>query len=245
MKSRARAACVSIAFAVLVIPILSQGVHALEELPTGITLFTEEKRYVAGERVHLMAQLHEQAASNTLAIFTVFAPDNEKFLTSKQVIQGNFLDFAFSLDEDETRTGEWTVNVRYLDVDEDATFVLLDKGLYDRALLDSPVLKDSRGEEVALEDVKAGADLTITASLENDEDESRPYAFVAQVLDGDGLPVFVSISMGTLSPGQTASPAVNWKPAQSGTYTVEVFAWNSLSDPMPLDDKRSGTFEVY
>jgi hypothetical protein len=38
---------------------------------------------------------------------------------------------------------------------------------------------------------------------------------------------------------------VNWKPAQSGTYTVEVFAWNSLSDPMPLDDKRSGTFEVY
>lgn len=245
MKSRARAAYVSIALAVLLIPVLSQAVYALETLPSGVTLFTEEKRYVAGEKVRLMAQMHEQAASNTLALFTVFTPDNEIFLATKQTVEGSFLDFAFSLDEDEARTGEWRINVKYLDINESATFTLLDKGLYDRAILESPVLRDSRGSEVAPEDIRVGADLAITASLENDEDESRPYAFVAQVLDKDGLPVFVSILMGTISPGQTASPAASWKPAQSGTYTVEVFAWNSLGYPIPLDDKRSSTFEVY
>jgi hypothetical protein len=208
-------------------------------------MFTEEKRYVAGETVHLFAQLHEYAASNTLALFTVYAPDDEKFLTSKQTIQGNLLNFAFSLDKDETRTGLWTVNVRYLDVNESATFTLLDKGLYDKAVLNSPALRASNGSAIAPEDVRAGADVAITASLENDENESRPYVFVAQVIDENGLPVFVSLATGTMSAGQTATPAVNWKPAESGTYTVEVFAWSSLADPMPLDDKQFGVFEVY
>lgn len=244
MNTRVRAAFASIALAALIVPVLSQA-YALESLPTGVTMFTEEKRYVAGETVHLFAQLHEQAASNTLALFTVYSPDEEIFLISKQTIQGNLLNFAFSLDKDETRTGLWTVNVRYLDINEDATFTLLDRGLYDKAVLNSPALRAGNGSAIAAEDVRAGTDVAITASLENDENESRPYVFVAQVIGSDGLPVFVSLVTGTMSAGQTAAPAVNWKPAESGTYTVEVFAWSSLADPMPLDDKQFGVFEVY
>lgn len=245
MKTRVHAVFASIVAAILVIPILSQGVYALESLPSGITMFTEEKRYVAGETVHLVAQLHEFAASNTLALFTIYAPDNETFLISKQTIQGNFLNFAFAIDKDETRTGEWTVNVRYSDINEDATFMLLDRGLFDKAVLNSPALLDRNGNEIAPEDIRAGADMIITANLENDEDEQRPYVFVAQVIDEGGVPVFVSLVTGTISPGQTASPILNWKPAEGGTYTVEVFAWSSLANPAPLDDKQSGTFEVY
>ncbi len=245
MKSMVHAAYASIVLAVLVIPILSQGAYALESLPSGTTLFTEEKRYVAGETVRLIAQLHDFAAVNTLALFTVFTPDHQTFLASKQTIDGNIVNFSFKIDSEETRTGEWTVNIKYMSVNEDATFTLLDKGLYDKAVLNSPALHDRNGNALAPENVVAGTDVVITASLENDENENRPYVFAAQVLDEDGVPVFVSLTTGTASPGQTASPAVNWKPAGSGTYTIEVFAWSSLANPAPLDDKQSGTFEVY
>ena len=245
MNSTIRAACAAIAFAAIVAPLLSQGAYALDSLPAGVTMFTEEKRYVAGETVRLVAQLHEHAISNTLALFTVYAPDDETFLVSKQTIQGNMLNFIFSIDKDETRTGEWTVNVRYSDINENATFTLLDKGLYDKAVLNSPVLRDGRGAELAPESIRAGTEMVITAGLENDEEESRPYVFAVQVLDEDGMPALVSLMTGNMSPGQTANPSINWKPAESGTYTVEVFAWSSLANPVPLDDKRAGTFEVY
>ncbi len=244
MNAGVRAVYASIVLAALIIPVLSQA-YALESLPSGVTMFTEEKRYVAGDTVRLFAQLHEHVGSNTLALFTVYAPDSERFLTSKQAIKGDLLDFAFSLDKDEARTGLWTVNVRYLDVNEDATFTLFNKGLYDRAILNAPALRGMNGGEIAAEDVRAGSDLAITAVLENDDKEGQPYVFVAQVLDESGLPVFVSLATGTLAPGQNASPAVNWRPAESGTYTIEIFAWNSLSSPAPYDDKRSGVFEVY
>ena len=245
MKTPVRAACASIALTVLLIPVLSQAVYALDSLPSGITMFTEEKRYVAGERVHVMADLHDFTTANTLILYTIFAPGNELFLSSRQTVDSNFFDFSFLIDEKESRTGEWTVNVKYAGVNEDTTFALLDKGLYDKAVLNSPVLRDNRGGELAPEEIRAGTDMVITASLENDEEESRPYVFAVQVLDKDSEPVLVSLVSGNMPPGQAASPSINWKPAASGTYTIEVFAWSSLANPVPLDDKQTGTFEVY
>lgn len=226
----------------LLIPIASQSVFALNSLPSGMTLFTEQKRYIAGESVHLMGQIHDSVASNSLILLTVFDPDQQRVFTSKQAISSNTLDFSFPLDKKETRTGEWTINIKYSDMNENARFMLVESGLFDTAVLNKPVLRNGQG--AVPENVRTGETMAISADLENDERTKQPYVFVAQVIDATGATVMVSFITGTLPSGATVSPSVQWQPSAAGTYVVQVMAWSSLADPVPLDEKRTGVFEI-
>lgn len=228
--------------ALLVIPIMSQSALALNSLPSGMTLFTEQKKYIAGESVRLIGQIHESVATNSLILLTVFDPDQERVFTSKQAISSNTLDFSFPLDKKETRTGEWTINVRYSDMNENAKFMVVEEGMFDTALLHKPVLKNDQG--VTLEHPKAGQKMVISADLENDENAKQSYVFVAQVVDAAGSTVAVSFITGTLPSGSTVSPSVQWQPDAAGTYVVQVMAWSSLANPTPLDEKRTSVFEI-
>ncbi len=87
--------------------------------------------------------------------------------------------------------------------------------------------------------------MTISAAVENDlDDTAQQFVFVAQVLDEDGILVYVSFVTGSVGAGQTASPSVHWTPKAGGSYTVEVFVWNSLASPVALVDKQVGAFEI-
>ena len=228
--------------ALLVIPVISQSALALNSLPSGMTLFTEQKKYIAGESVRLIGQIHNSVATNSLILLTVFDPSQERVFTSKQSISSNTLDFSFPLDKKESRTGEWTINVRYSDMNEDAKFMVVEKGMFDTAVLNKPVLINIQG--VALENPKAGQKLAISADLENDEKAKQSYVFVAQVIDAAGSTVMVSFITGTLPSGATVSPSVQWQPGAAGTYVVQVMAWSSLANPAPLDEKRTSVFEI-
>jgi hypothetical protein len=42
---------------------------------------------------------------------------------------------------------------------------------------------------------------------------------------------------GTLPAGETLSAAQSWVPTVAGTFTVEVFLWESVTTPVPLYNK--------
>lgn len=233
------------AIIVLTVPFLSHipGAFATS-LPSGMTLFTAEKRYTAGENVELVGFIQNYPIVSDLAIFSVFAPDNERFLTSRQTIGEDTFTFSFTLDSKETRTGEWTINVRYADLDEDTTFLLVKEDVFDTAILYEPVLRDTAGNELAPEEQRANERMVISASLENDEDEQQAYVFVIQVIDESGSTVMISVTTGTLPASATASPSLEWQPGAAGTYMVDVMAWSSLGSPIALDAKQTGTFEI-
>jgi len=235
-------ATTSILMAILVIPIMSQSALALNSLPSGMTLLTEQKKYIAGESVRLVGQIHDSVASNSLILLTVFDPNQQRVFTSKQAISSSTLDFSFPLDKKEARTGEWTINVRYSDMNENAKFMVVEKGMFDTAVLNKPVLKNIQG--VALENPKAGQKTVISADLENDEHTKQSYVFVAQVIDAAGSTVMVSFITGTMASGATVSPSIEWQPSVAGTYVVQIMAWSSLAKPVPLDEKQTGVFEI-
>lgn len=233
------------AIMLLALPFLSHVPSAFAtSLPSGMTLFTAEKRYTAGENVELVGFIQNYLVVTDQAIFSVFAPDNERFLTSRQTIGENTFAFSFTLDSAETRTGEWTINVRYADLDEDVTFLLVKEDLFDTAVLYEPVLRDVAGNELAPEQQRAGERMVISASLENDEDEQQAYAFVIQVVDESGSTVMISVRTGSLPASATASPSLEWQPGAAGTYTVDAMAWSSFGSPLALDEKRTSTFEI-
>lgn len=244
MNVQRHAVAITILMAVLMIPITTIPSALATTFPSGMTLFTAEKRYTAGERVELLGQIQNYPVVTDLILFSVYSPDQERVLTSRQTLTSDTLRFSFPLDSNETRTGEWTINVRYADLNEEATFMLVEKGGFESAILYRPVLQDSRGNELAAEEQRAGERLAIRAELENDEIEQQSYVFVVQVIDERGFTVMFTVTTGTLQGGATANPSVNWQPATAGTYTAEVMAWSSLGTPVALDAKQSSTFEI-
>ena len=205
-------------------------------------MFTKEKLYVPGQTVHLIGQIHQFIPGNNIMMVNVFKPDGEPYMLSRPAIGNSFFDFSFLVDS-KAPEGKWNIVVRYAAEMAETTFIVTTSGL-DRAILGKPTLLNGQGVETAPEERKAGRLMTITADLDSDTEQPQQFAFIVQVYDGSGNPVKTSFVLGSMDPLTRVNPSVNWTPAASGTYTVDVMVWSSLSNPVPLTEKQSRVFEI-
>ncbi|MDP3779587.1 MAG: hypothetical protein Q8Q69_00140 [Nitrosopumilaceae archaeon] len=74
----------------------------------------------------------------------------------------------------------------------------------------------------------------IVADLSNGQDRDQKFAYIVQIHNENDIVVSLSWLTGNLSPYQTFSPAQSWIPTQAGTYTVQIFVWESVDSPTPL-----------
>lgn len=216
---------------------------AVNSLPSGITLFTTEKMYTAGQTVRILGQIHSYSGGSPM-LMTVYSPEQKAVLSNTISSAGQIVEFTFPLDKGEIREGTWRVVVIYADLRAETTFSLMNKYSFHQAILGKPVLKDNMGNPPTPERQRAGHAMEISAEVENDQDMLLQFAFITQVLDQNKISVYASFVTGTIGPSQTTTPAVNWTPKASGIYNVEVFIWNSLGAPIPLADKQTNTFEI-
>jgi hypothetical protein len=49
---------------------------------------------------------------------------------------------------------------------------------------------------------------------------------------------------GSLSPRQSFSPAQSWIPNESGNYHIQIFVWESITNPEALSSPLSMTVKV-
>lgn len=134
---------------------------------------------------------------------------------------------------------------RCSNITEERTFVVFATDVHDQAILGQPLLKDIEGKELSEEGRRAGNNIFITADLINDEkDLQLPYVFIVQIINEEGLTEMISFIFGDLPGGQTANPLVQWIPAESGKYSVEILVWSSLSDPVSLVEKSTREFVI-
>jgi len=85
-----------------------------------------------------------------------------------------------------------------------------------------------------LDEVSADQQVQITAELNNGQDREQPFAYLVQIQDENGVTVSLAWITGSLSAGQSFSPALSWTPSTSGTYTATVFVWESVDNPTAL-----------
>jgi translation initiation factor IF-1 len=95
-----------------------------------------------------------------------------------------------------------------------------------------------------LDEVSTDQQVQITADLTNGQDREQPFAYLVQIQDGDGVTVSLAWITGSLSAGQSFSPALSWIPATSGTYTATVFVWESVDNPTALSPTVSVDIDV-
>lgn len=81
--------------------------------------------------------------------------------------------------------------------------------------------------------------IMIEADIKNNQDVMQSFAYITQIRDSNGIVVSLSWLTGSLSPGQSFSPAQSWTPTMPGTYTVDIFVWQSLDNPDALSPPLS------
>jgi len=101
---------------------------------------------------------------------------------------------------------------------------------------------DAFGSSVA--EVSVGQQVQIAADVSNGQSGDQAFAYLVQVQDGDGVTVSLAWITGSLTAGQSMSPALSWTPGDSGTYTATVFVWESVDNPTALSPTTSVSIDV-
>jgi hypothetical protein len=96
----------------------------------------------------------------------------------------------------------------------------------------------------SLSTVSVDQQVQISADLANGQDREQTFAYLVQIQDGNGVTVSLAWITGSLSAGQSFSPALSWIPTQAGTYTATAFVWESVDNPTALSPPVSTTVTV-
>jgi len=113
----------------------------------------------------------------------------------------------------------------------------------ERAPASNPRIVDSFGNAIN-GTVKTGQQIQVTADLANGQNTDQPFAYLVQIQDANGVTVSLSWITGTLSAGQSLNPAQSWTPSAAGTYTAQIFVWQSIDNPNALSPPLSTTITV-
>ena len=92
--------------------------------------------------------------------------------------------------------------------------------------------------------VSVGNQVQITADIINEQRRSQNFSYLLQIQDVDGVTSSLAWINGSLSIGQSFSPSLPWIPSEPGTYTVTVFVWESIDNPLALSPPLFTTINV-
>jgi hypothetical protein len=96
----------------------------------------------------------------------------------------------------------------------------------------TPALQDQSGN--AITTASRGTMVLLASDMSNTGTTDQAMLYIVQVKDSAGSVVSLSFISGTVPAGATYTFGIPWTPTMSGSFTVEVFAWASWTDPSPL-----------
>ena len=95
-----------------------------------------------------------------------------------------------------------------------------------------------------LDTISVDSQIQLAADLTNGQDKSQDFAYLIQIQDENGVTVSLDWIAGSLTEGQSLSPASSWTPTEAGTYEVTAFAWESIENPTALSPTSTITITV-
>lgn len=107
----------------------------------------------------------------------------------------------------------------------------------DRAPVNNPRILDSNGH--ILDKVTSGQQIQIVSEVTNNEKTQQPFAYLVQIQDSNGITISLSWISGSFEPNQVLSLGQSWEPKSPGTYTAQIFVWQSITNPDALSSPSS------
>lgn len=112
-------------------------------------------------------------------------------------------------------------------------FLLLNNPVF-AAVYDDTTIQNAQLVSQDEDKVTVDKQVMIMADLSNGQDRDQKFAYIVQIRDENGVVISLSWITGSLTPGQSFSPALSWTPISAGTYTIQIFVWESVNNPDAL-----------
>ena len=112
-------------------------------------------------------------------------------------------------------------------------FLLLNNAVF-AAVYDDTTIQNAQLVSQDEDKVTVDEQVMIMADLSNGQDRDQKFAYIVQIRDENGVVISLSWITGSLTPGQSFSPALSWTPISAGTYTIQIFVWESVNNPDAL-----------
>ena len=112
-------------------------------------------------------------------------------------------------------------------------FLLLNNAVF-AAVYDDTTIQNAQLVSQDEDKVTVDKQVMIMADLSNGQDRDQKFAYIVQIRDENGVVMSLSWITGSLTPGQSFSPALSWTPISAGTYTIQIFVWESVNNPDAL-----------
>lgn len=102
-----------------------------------------------------------------------------------------------------------------------------------RAEIKNPRLVNSFGEPVS-QNINTNQQVQVSADVTNKQGKPQNFVYIVQILDSNKVTKKLSWFAASLNPQQTLSPAISWSTDLPGTYTAEIYVWDSIRDASAL-----------
>ncbi|MEW6604318.1 MAG: hypothetical protein AB1351_06470 [Thermoproteota archaeon] len=209
----------------------------------GITMSSNETKYVLGERVQLTGKVEFPLNLNNLMRMTIYTPSGEIYRIDEFEINTDG-GFTWSFTLPTTEAGKWIVNARFDTREAEVVIDALVADVFDKIYIESANVLDLYGNNITATGGSVGKSLTISTILVNDEQIEQSFMLLVQILDQERTAESMILTLGSLEAGESIERSVSWLPEKKGNYTAEIFVWSSLDGPMPLVEKHSTAFSI-
>ncbi|MGH9878676.1 MAG: hypothetical protein ACRD5H_13655, partial [Nitrososphaerales archaeon] len=89
-----------------------------------------------------------------------------------------------------------------------------------------------------------GSQVLIQSDVKNNLATDQEFVYIVQVKDSSGVTVMISWMSGTLPASKQYAVAQSWLAEDEGSYSVDVFVWQSISNPVVLAPTSKTTITV-
>jgi hypothetical protein len=91
--------------------------------------------------------------------------------------------------------------------------------------------------ETSAQNINTNQQVQISADVTNRQDKNQDFVYIVQILDQNNVPVQLTWIKASFKPQQTFSPALSWVTDKPGTYTAQIFFWDSIQNADALATK--------
>lgn len=107
----------------------------------------------------------------------------------------------------------------------------------EEATASNPRILDSTGN--TLSKVMTNQQIQIVSNITNQVNKDQPFAYLVQIQDSNGITISLSWITGSMAPKQTLNLGQSWIPKDSGSYSAQIFVWQSITEPNALSPPLS------
>jgi hypothetical protein len=213
------------------------SVVATAKLDVAVTIQSvlDQHEYGVGDLVEVTGDVRP-AMIERAVLFEVRNPNGNVYNSGQAFpSEDGTFKYQFKLGGTRAIPGKWTITTTYLAQQTSSTF---DVGAiptkFMRIDVESPQTVDQNSDSV--DQGMVGTPIGIQSMLVNSEDRAIKITYIVKVTDSDGVTLMVSWIKGTVSSGMSFKPTIFWIPEAEGNYSVDIFVWDSLDNPVPLSD---------